>query len=61
MSESSCEELDAYQLRRLAVDACVDERTVRSYLNDPTSVRAMSAFRITAALQRLGFVSKEFR
>ncbi len=48
--------LRAHDIRRIAVEAIVDERTVRAYLKDALRVRSTSAARITAAMQSLGLV-----
>jgi DNA-binding LacI/PurR family transcriptional regulator len=46
--------LDAHDIRRVAVEACADDRTVRRYLADTTTVQSTSRARIAAAMARLG-------
>jgi DNA-binding LacI/PurR family transcriptional regulator len=48
--------LSAHDVRRVAVEAYADDRTVRRYLSDPERVRSISRARIEAALVRLGLV-----
>ena len=45
--------LSAHQVRRVSVAAFCHERTVRSYLRDPSSVRSTSAERIELALREI--------
>ena len=45
--------LSAHQVRRVSVEAVCHERTVRSYLRDPDSVRSTSAERIEKALRTI--------
>lgn len=49
--------LHAHDVRRVAVEACADDRTVRRYLADPERVKSTSRVRIEGALVRLGFVA----
>lgn len=51
--------LSAHDIRRIAAEAIVDERTVRAYLKDALRVRSTSAVRITAAMRALGLVIGE--
>jgi len=46
--------LTPHEVRRVAVEAVADDRTVRRYLRNPHSVRSTSAVRIAEALARLG-------
>lgn len=48
--------LRAHDIRRIAVEAIVDERTVRAFLRDAQRVRSTSAARITLAMRALGLV-----
>lgn len=50
------QKLHAHDVRRVAVEACADDRTVRRYLASPASVKSTSRVRIEAALVRLGFL-----
>jgi hypothetical protein len=49
--------LHAHDVRRVAVEACADDRTVRRYLADPASVKSTSRVRVEGALVRLGLVA----
>jgi DNA-binding LacI/PurR family transcriptional regulator len=51
--------LRAHDIRRIAAEAVVDERTVRAFLRDAERVRSTSAVRIAAAMQSLGLVARE--
>jgi DNA-binding LacI/PurR family transcriptional regulator len=51
--------LRAHDIRRIAVEAIVDERTVRAFLKDAQRVRSTSAARITAAIRALGLSAAE--
>ena len=52
--QTSPPNLRAHDVRRIAADAIVDERTVRAFLKDPQTVRSTSAFRIEVAMRALG-------
>jgi DNA-binding LacI/PurR family transcriptional regulator len=47
--------LSAHDVRRVAVESCSHDRTVRRYLADPARVRSTSRARIEGAMVRLGF------
>lgn len=53
--KSTCP-LDAHEVRLIAVKAHVDERTVRSFLREPTRVRRTLAARIAKALDQNALV-----
>jgi hypothetical protein len=53
--------LKAHEIRRIAVQAIVDERTVRAFLRYAARVRSTSAARIIAAMQALGHIVEEDR
>lgn len=47
--------LSVYQIRRLAVEAFANDRTVRKAYRDPSSVRESTRLRLAKAAQDLGF------
>jgi DNA-binding LacI/PurR family transcriptional regulator len=48
---------NAHDVRRVAVAAFADERTVRRYFADPGRLKPTSRARIADALARLGFAT----